>query len=133
MFGTKKKTMENLETVIGNGTQFQGTIRSKGTIRIDGKLEGGILEADGVIVGESGQIQGDITAKSVIVGGKIIGNVTAEHNLEIKSKAQVFGDLHTGLLSIGEGAVFEGHCVMSSEQNKVIEMEHIESIGLKQR
>ncbi|OGS20328.1 MAG: hypothetical protein A2252_07845 [Elusimicrobia bacterium RIFOXYA2_FULL_39_19] len=122
MFG-KRDVSDKLETIVGQDTVFQGTIRSKGSIRIDGKVEGGILEAASVIVGNSGQIQGDINAKSVIVGGKVTGNITSSQNLEIQSKAQVFGDIHTALLSISEGALFEGHCVMASEQNKVIEMD----------
>ncbi len=92
-------------------------------MRIDGKLEGEIAEANGVIVGEKGQVQGDIKARTVIVGGKVTGNVTATHNLEIQSKAQVYGDLHSALLTIGEGATFEGNCVMSTEKDKVIEMD----------
>jgi cytoskeletal protein CcmA (bactofilin family) len=122
MFG-KTKPVPKLETIIGAETMFQGTIRTKGSIRIDGKLEGGILEAHEVIIGEEGEVQGDITAKDVTVGGKVTGNITSEHYLEVKAKSQLFGDIHTALLSIGEGAVFEGHCVMSTEQSKVIEMD----------
>jgi cytoskeletal protein CcmA (bactofilin family) len=131
--GTKRREEGKMETIIGPETHFQGTIKSKGIIRVDGKLEGGILESHSVIVGETGQIQGDINARTVIIGGKVTGNITAEHNLEIQSKAQVLGDLHTSLLSIGEGAIFEGHCVMSSEQNKIIEMDHLESSSMKRR
>ncbi|OGS19145.1 MAG: hypothetical protein A3J83_01575 [Elusimicrobia bacterium RIFOXYA2_FULL_40_6] len=123
MFGKKKETSDRLETIVGQDTIFQGTIKSKGSIRIDGKVEGGILEASSVIIGTSGQIQGDVNAKNVIVGGKVTGNITSSQNLEIQSKAQVFGDIHTALLSISEGALFEGHCVMAAEQNKVIEMD----------
>ncbi|MBU0951500.1 MAG: polymer-forming cytoskeletal protein [Elusimicrobia bacterium] len=123
MFGKKKETSDSLETIVGPETIFQGTIKSKGSIRIDGKIEGGILEASSVIIGASGQIQGDVNAKNVIVGGKVTGNITSTQNLEIQSKAQVFGDIHTALLSISEGALFEGHCVMAAEQNKVIEMD----------
>ena len=54
---------------------------------------------------------------------KVTGNVTAHQSLEILPKAQVYGDIHTALLSIGEGAVFEGNCVMNTEANKVIEMD----------
>jgi len=122
MFWKKEDSSEKLETIIGPETFFQGTIKTKGSIRIDGKVEGGILEASGVIIGVTGQVQGDINAKSVIVGGKVTGNITTTHNLEIQAKAQVFGDIHTSVLSISEGAIFEGHCVMASEQNKVIEM-----------
>jgi cytoskeletal protein CcmA (bactofilin family) len=122
MFWKKESSVEKLETIIGQETFFQGTIKTKGSIRIDGKIEGGILEASSVIIGVTGQVQGDINAKSVIVGGKVTGNITTTHNLEIQSKAQVYGDIHTAVLSISEGAIFEGHCVMASEQNKIIEM-----------
>ncbi len=124
MFGKKKENeFGTLETIIGVESVFHGTITSKNSVRIDGKLEGGISEANGVIVGEKGQVQGDINARVVIVGGKVTGNITASHNLEILSKAQVYGDLHSALLSIGEGATFGGNCVMSTEKNKIIEMD----------
>ncbi|MBU2442404.1 MAG: polymer-forming cytoskeletal protein, partial [Nanoarchaeota archaeon] len=58
-----------------------------------------------------------------LIGGKITGNATATHSIEIQSKSQVLGDIHTGVLSISEGALFEGHCVMAAEQSKVIEMD----------
>ncbi|MBN1822930.1 MAG: polymer-forming cytoskeletal protein [Endomicrobiales bacterium] len=124
MFGKKKDAEFGvLETIVGSETVFQGTIRSKSSVRIDGKLEGGVAEANGVIIGEKGQVQGDINAKMVVVGGKVTGNITATHSLEILSKAQVYGDIHSALLCIGEGAVFEGNCVMSTEKNKVIELD----------
>ena len=124
MFGKKKDTAFGmLETVIGPESVFQGTVRSKSSIRIDGKLEGGIAEANGIIIGEKGQVQGDINARLVVVGGKITGNITATHSLEILPKAQVYGDIHCAVLTIGEGATFEGNCVMSTEKDKVIEMD----------
>lgn len=124
MFGKKQENEFGvMETVIGQESSFQGTLHSKNSIRIDGKLEGAIAEANGVIVGEHGQVQGDINARIVIVGGKVTGNITAAHSLEVLTKAQVYGDLHSALLTIGEGATFEGNCVMATEKNKVIEMD----------
>jgi cytoskeletal protein CcmA (bactofilin family) len=122
---TKKSDSEMgvMETVIGPDSTFQGTIRSKNSVRIDGKLEGNIAEANGVIIGDKGQIQGDINARIVVIGGKVTGNVSATASLEILSAAQVFGDLHSAILTIGEGATFEGNCVMSTDKNKVIEMD----------
>ncbi len=122
---TKKEThhIGKMETIIGADTVFQGSIKTKGAVRIDGKLEGNINEAAGVVVGEKGLVTGDLNAKIVIVGGKVTGNVTAYQNLEILTKAQVYGDIHTALLSIGEGAIFEGNCVMNTEVNKVIDMD----------
>lgn len=124
MFGKKTSAeIKEIETIIGENTVFQGTIKSKGSIRIDGRLEGNIVEASQVIVGTKGYIQGDINAHSVIIGGKVNGNVTAIDLIELQPGAQLLGDIHTSSLSIGEGAIFEGHCVMSSEKTKVIELD----------
>ncbi len=124
MFGKKEHSVpKEIETIIGENTLFQGTIKSKGSVRVDGRLEGSIVEASQVIVGAKGYVQGDITAHSVIIGGKVNGNVTAVESIEIQPGAQLLGDIHTSTLSIGEGAVFEGHCVMTSEKTKVIELE----------
>jgi cytoskeletal protein CcmA (bactofilin family) len=111
----------HLETVVGAESSFQGTLRSKGSVRIDGKIEGGI-SAEGVILGERGEVQGDISARTVIIGGKVTGNVHATESLELLAKSQVFGDLHAPQLLIAEGAIFEGSCLMASEKTKVIEV-----------
>src|SRR5476651_706322 len=116
-----KKPDAQLETIIGAESFFQGTLRSKGSIRIDGKIEGGI-SAEGVILGERGEIQGDISARTVVVGGKVTGNVHATESLELLTKCQVFGDLHAPQLLIAEGAIFEGSCLMASEKAKIIEL-----------
>jgi len=76
-----------------------------------------------VIVGSKGYVQGDITANSVIIGGKVNGNVTTTESIQLQPGAQLLGDIHTSMLSIGEGAIFEGHCVMTSEKTKVIELD----------
>jgi cytoskeletal protein CcmA (bactofilin family) len=120
--GNSPKAMEaHLETIIGAETSFQGTLRSQGSVRIDGKIEGGV-SAEGVILGERGEVQGDISARSVVVGGKVTGNIHATESLELLTKSQVFGDLHAPQLLIAEGAIFEGSCLMASEKAKVIEL-----------
>ena len=118
---TDKKMEGHLETIIGGESFFQGTLRSKGSVRIDGKIEGGV-SAEGVILGEQGEVQGDISARTVVIGGKVTGNVHATESLELLTKSQVFGDLHAPQLVIAEGAVFEGSCLMASEKAKVIEV-----------
>ena len=129
MFGnTKIKEAETakMETILGPETHFQGTIRSKGFIRVDGKVEGGI-SAEGVIIGETGQVQGDVTAKNIVVGGKVTGNIIASAGLELQAHSQIFGDIRTAQLSVAEGAVFEGNCVMTTDKAKVIEMDEVMS------
>ena len=95
MFGNtnaSERAETHLETVIGAESSFQGTLRSKGSVRIDGKIEGGVA-AEGLILGERGEVQGDISARTVVVGGKVTGNIHATESLELLAKSQVFGDL----------------------------------------
>lgn len=122
MFGKKEIESAHMETVIGAGTRFQGNIRSKGFVRIDGTVEGGV-SAEGVIVGEKAQINGDIVAKSVFVAGRVTGNVTAANALELQPKGQITGDVRAAQLSIAEGALFEGNCVMSAEKIGAVEIQ----------
>ena len=126
MFGKnnpdKPKDTSKIETVIGPDTVIQGTISSKSGIRVDGRLEGGVSEASGVIIGENGEIQGDVTVRTAIVGGRLNGNIVASLSIEVLPKAEIHGDIKTASLSIAEGAVFEGNCMMIREK-EVVEMD----------
>lgn len=124
MFGKINEGDTKMETMIGADTHFQGTIRTKGSLRIDGRVEGGV-SAEFVIVGETGEVQGDITAKSIVVGGKVTGNIVAAGALELQARSQVFGDIRTAQLNISEGAVYEGNCVMTTEKTKIIDMDEV--------
>ena len=59
----------------------------------------------------------------MVIGGKVNGNISAEHNIEILSKAEVHGDMHSAVLSIAEGAIIEGSCVALSDKERPIELE----------
>ena len=126
MFNGKLKDLETakMETIIGPDSTFQGTIKSKGFVRVDGRVEGGV-SAEGIIVGEQGHVQGDVTAKSVVVAGKVTGNVTASTGLELQTKGQITGDIRAVQISIAEGAVFEGNCVMASDKTKIINIDEV--------
>ncbi len=126
MFTTKIKDLDTakMETIIGPDSAFQGTIKSKGYVRVDGKVEGGV-SAEGVIVGESGHVQGDVTAKTVIVAGKVVGNIVAASGLELQTKGQILGDIRAAQISIAEGSLFEGNCVMAADKTKVIDIDQV--------
>lgn len=124
MFSKKDIESAPMETLIGMGTRFQGDIRSKGYVRVDGILEGSVT-AEGIIIGEKAKITGDIIGKIVYVGGHVSGNITAAHSLELQPKSQVFGDIRTAQLAIAEGALFEGNCLMTAEKIGVVEVEEL--------
>jgi cytoskeletal protein CcmA (bactofilin family) len=113
-----------METIIGPDSTFQGAIKSKGYVRVDGKVEGGV-SAEGVIIGENGHIQGDVTAKTVVVAGKVVGNIVAAAGLELQTKGQILGDVRAAQISVAEGALFEGNCVMAADKTKIIDIDQV--------
>lgn len=128
MFGKKdeappKINTDKVDTVIGKDTEFTGTLRAKGVIRVDGKVEGEIITHGDVIIGETGKIIGDIKARHVTLAGEIHGNAIAHGKLEIISTGKLFGDIEIGSLVINDGAVFDGKCEMKSEADDNTESE----------
>lgn len=116
------KNTEKLESFVGANSAFKGNIETKGTLRIDGKLEGNV-QADWVILGEKSSVKGDITARGIIVGGSVDGNLRAKEIIEIKSKGRVTGDTVTTKLTISEGGVFDGRSTMAKDESKVLEFQ----------
>ena len=107
--------------MIGFSSLFKGNIQSTGAIRIDGKLEGNILDCPHLIIGEKGEVSGDIHAEMVTVGGKITGNIVSI-NLDILQTAEIYGDVQTQNITIADGATFQGHSAMGKHKH-VIEMD----------
>jgi cytoskeletal protein CcmA (bactofilin family) len=116
------RNTEKLEALIGANSHFRGDIDTKGTLRIDGTLEGSVT-ADWIILGEKSSIKGDLTSRGIVVGGRIEGNLRAKEIVEIKSKGQVYGDIHTSKLTIVEGGLFDGRSNMTKEESKIVEFQ----------
>ena len=73
----------SINTIIGKGSEIKGNVKVNGFVRIDGDIDGN-LETDGnVIVGENARIRGNITAKSIILGGIILGNIFATDSVKV--------------------------------------------------
>ncbi len=89
-----------------------GKIVSQKDIRIDGTLEGR-LECQGkVVIGETGQVIGDIVAVNAEVVGRITGNVMVAEMLVLKATSSLEGDIQARRLAIEPGAVLNGKCTM---------------------
>jgi cytoskeletal protein CcmA (bactofilin family) len=120
------KNTEKLESFIGSNSVFNGDVDSKGTLRVDGIVEGNI-SADWVIVGEKARIAGNITARGIVVGGKIDGNLKAKEIVEIKNKGQIKGEITSKKLVVAEGGIFDGKSTMPREETNVIEFQTAET------
>lgn len=112
---------EKLESFIGSNTHFSGEITTKGTLRVDGNVDGNV-RAEWLIVGEKAYIKGNATASSIIVGGTVEGNILAKGIVDIKKKGKVKGDILTSKLTVADGGVVEGRISMNADGTKLIEM-----------
>jgi cytoskeletal protein CcmA (bactofilin family) len=96
------------KNVLGADVEIKGNLKFSGELTFEGKLEGEI-QTDGTLhLGDSAVIDGNINAQSVVVRGKINGNIIAKEKIDIKGKTELFGDIRASKLSIEEGVTFVG-------------------------
>jgi len=105
--------MDNMNTntsknVLNSDVEIKGNVKFSGELTFDGKLDGDI-HTDGVLtLGDGAVINGNINAQSVVVRGKVNGNISAKEKIDIKAKAELFGDIRSVKLVIEEGVTFVG-------------------------
>lgn len=116
MFKNKKSKIDpNMtDTLIGEGTHFEGKIRSEAGIRIEGHLTGDIECTGDVTIGENGSARSNIRARHVILAGQVTGNVSASGKLTIKATGKLQGNLTAQELSIEAGGIFQGSSKMET-------------------
>jgi len=104
------------DLLLGAGSEFEGKLNFKGTVRIDALFKGSIETDDVLIVGEHARIQADITCGTVIVHGQVNGNIRAKTGVELRASARVRGDIDSPSISAEKGAFLQG----------AVRMEHLE-------
>ncbi len=102
-----------LTAFIDQGSQFEGKLSFKDTVRIDGEFSGEISSENTLIVGESGEITATIRSNMVVVSGSVVGNIYAGRQVVLHKTARVEGDLDCPSIMIEEGAVFNGSLRMN--------------------
>jgi cytoskeletal protein CcmA (bactofilin family) len=100
---------------VNGSTFFKGLIKSSRSVGIDGKFEGEIQSDADVVIGRDAEVRGNIKAETVIISGKVVGNITCTM-LEIQPTARVIGNLTPGQLLMAIGAIFRGQCFMGAEE-----------------
>lgn len=119
MFESMRKKVDEtvssneIETIIGKSTVFTGQISGSGSVRIDGRVDGGIAVNANVIIGETGIVVGDISANNLIISGSVTGNVKVEDKLTIHSSGQLIGDIRCRQFNVADGGIFQGRSEMA--------------------
>jgi cytoskeletal protein CcmA (bactofilin family) len=96
------------KNVLNSDVELKGTLKFTGELTFDGKLDGDINSEGSLTLGENAVVKGNINVNTVVMRGKINGNVTAREKIEIKSKTELFGDVRAPKLVIEEGVTFVG-------------------------
>jgi cytoskeletal protein CcmA (bactofilin family) len=107
-----ERTVDAVNTIIGEGTTMKGDVTVEGSIQIDGEFEGAVDATDTLVVGETGKVDGDANVANAVIGGRMYGNVVASGKIELKRGSQLLGDIKTRGLVIEDGVVFQGNCQM---------------------
>jgi len=107
-----------LTAFIDQGSEFEGKLSFRDTVRIDGRFHGEITSENTLIVGESGEIDAEIRSKTVVVSGTVHGNVIAEAKVVLHKSARVEGDIQTPSIVVEEGAMITGKISMGAPGSK---------------
>jgi cytoskeletal protein CcmA (bactofilin family) len=108
----------DLNGFLDNGSHLQGELRFDASFRVDGKLTGTVESEGDLIVGESGEVDGEVRVGQIFVSGTVRGTVRASRKVQIAPHGKLFAEIDTPSLVIEDGAVFEGTCSMNRDGGK---------------
>jgi cytoskeletal protein CcmA (bactofilin family) len=113
------------QSTLGKGLVVHGEIIGSESLFINGKVEGNIsLPGNRVTVGRNGNIEANISAREIVVMGKVRGNVTASDRVEIRAEGGVSGDVTAASVSIEDGAFFKGGIYIRKAEPKPVRSIH---------
>jgi cytoskeletal protein CcmA (bactofilin family) len=106
------------DSLIGSGFELVGDIVFSGSLRIDGKVNGNVAGRNAenceLMLGEHGEVQGDVSVTHAIVNGTITGNIHCAESVELQPHAEIVGNVHYKAIAISPGAVVRGKLICAS-------------------
>jgi len=106
---------QQIAAFFDQGTNLTGELQFAGVVRIDGNFHGTINGGETLIVGNNAVIHADIRVREIEIHGQVFGNIEVGSRAEIRSSGTFRGDIHTPLLVIHPGGVFDGHSHMIAD------------------
>jgi cytoskeletal protein CcmA (bactofilin family) len=115
---TPAPSPRDVQAHLGQGSRVEGKLSFEGSVRIDGQIEGEINAQDTVVIGDHADVTASITANTVILQGRVKGDVTGRKRVELRAPAKLIGNINTPALVVHEGVVFEGNCSMGAAEGR---------------
>lgn len=111
-----KPLIINIPNQLNAATNIEGSITLEGHLRMDGKIKGDISCSGKLVIGEKGEVIGNIHCQSADIMGTVHGEVRVKQNTSLFSKSLVKGNVYTQSINIEPGAVFNGKCIMGADE-----------------
>lgn len=108
----------DLNGFLDSGSHVEGELRFDTSFRVDGRFTGKVNSAGDLIVGEGGEVEGDLRAGQVFISGTVRGTIRAAKKIQISPRGKVFAEIDTPALVIEDGAFFEGRCTMARDERE---------------
>jgi cytoskeletal protein CcmA (bactofilin family) len=106
--------MEGVNSIVGEKSTFKGEFTSAGSFHINGEFEGKVSVGGEVIVSSAARVMGEIEGNSIVISGRVDGNVKARETLEITKSGRVNGDLTAQRINIEDGALYHGRVTVQN-------------------
>ncbi|WP_025642336.1 bactofilin family protein [Schnuerera ultunensis] len=121
MFSKKVEKSMEIDSLIGENIKVIGKIEGKGNLRIDGVIEGDIHYEGDIIIGETGNVKGNIHCYDISLAGVVEGNIKSRKKLTLHPTGRLMGDAEVSNLIVHENAFFQGSCKMANKKNEKID------------
>jgi cytoskeletal protein CcmA (bactofilin family) len=106
---------------LGSEVELKGILKFAAQLTFDGKIDGDIISSGALGLGENAVVRGNLEVNSVVIHGKVTGNITAREKIELKAKAEVFGDVRAPRLVMEEGVTFVGQTMVNPNKSSAAE------------
>jgi cytoskeletal protein CcmA (bactofilin family) len=112
----------NASACISQGIKIRGEVTGSEDLFVDGQVDGKLSLTNGSLtVGPNGHVKADVTAREVIVRGRIDGKVSGRDRVQLWSTGQVTGEVQTARLAIEDGATLRGKVEAGKQPTKLAE------------
>lgn len=106
--------------VLSSDVEIKGKVKFTNDLVVDGLIEGEIISDGSLTVGENARIKAEIHTRSVVIYGKVHGNINVTDRVELKANAELVGDIKAATLSIEAGAIFVGKSTVGAPSSQPV-------------
>jgi len=120
VFRKRRFRSPKIRTVVGRGTEIEGSVRFSGGLHVDGVIKGDVIsdlddEQATLTLSEFGRIEGNVKVANAMLNGTVIGDVVASHRVELAPQARISGTVTYSLLEMTMGAEVNGKLIHAEE------------------